>query len=68
MEIMQVKISCYKALIHMKGEHVHEGRAESVTSMYNPLSTHPIPDDNSQHEKWQIFVDWSDPGSLEKDY
>jgi len=27
MEIIQKRISNYNALIHMKGEHVHEGKA-----------------------------------------
>lgn len=41
MEIIQKRISNYNALIHMKGEHVHEGRAESFSSTHNPPSAHP---------------------------
>lgn len=35
-DIRQIRISNYKALIHMEGEHVHE----SVTSIHNPPSAH----------------------------
>lgn len=41
MEIIQKRISNYDALIHMKGEHVHEGRAESFSSTHNPPFAHP---------------------------
>ena len=30
----------------MKGEHVHEGKAESFTSTHNPPSAHPTPRDS----------------------